>query len=231
MNVQPQTVFRRAILLLAILLGLQCVWLLLPELSRANVDRLPIDAASAATAAKERNAAALAASIAGIRGDLWAQSAFTYADLLWSDANTNDDLARSLQGARGSLVRALTDAPYQSAAWLLASALASRYPSFNFNATEALKMSYYTGPSEPDLMPLRLRIAMDSGVFTDSEIREFVARDLRFFLERNDKPAIIDAYNATSAAGKKFIEQTVGDIDPSALELFRTGAQKQISPK
>jgi hypothetical protein len=225
-NVQPQTVFRRAILLLATLLGLQCVWLLLPELSRANVDRLPTDAASAATAAKERNAAALAASIAGIRGDLWAQSAFTYADLLWSDANTNADLARSLQGARGSLVRALADAPHQSGAWLLASALASRYPSFNFNAAEALKMSYYTGPSEPDLMPLRLRIAMNSGVFTDSEIREFVARDLRLFLERNDKSAIIDAYNATSAAGKKFIEQTVGDIDPSALELFRTGAQK-----
>jgi hypothetical protein len=229
-------VFRVLTLLFAVLLGVQCVWLLLPELSRTGIDQLPTDPASAAAAARQRGAAARKASIGIIRGDLWAASAFTYADLLWGDAGTNVDLTRAmqhartnldeLQRARASLDRALSDAPHQSGAWLLFAALALHYPSFDSNATAALKMSYYTGPSEQDLMSLRLRITAHSDLFTDAEIREFVARDLRLLLARNQKSAITDAYNAASPTGKQFIEQTVGDIDPSVRELLRAGAQR-----
>jgi hypothetical protein len=227
MNAPSHIIFRRATLSFAILLGVQCVWLLLPELLRTGIDRLPTDPASAAVAASQRGDAARAASIGIIRGDFWAESAFTYADLLWSDSGTNADLTGALQHVRASLDRALNDAPHQSGAWLLLAALASRYPSFNSNATEALKMSYYTGPSEQDLMPLRLRIAMNSGVFTDSEIREFIARDLRLFLAQKQKSAITAAYNAASPAGKQFIEQTIDDIDPSALDSVRARPPKQ----
>lgn len=220
-------VFRLTTPLLAILLGMQCVWLLLPELSRPGIDRLPTDAASAAADAKHRAAAAWAASIGAIRGDLWAESAFTYADLLWGATGANTGLPQALGRARASLDRALDDAPHQSGAWLLLAALASRFPSDKLKATEALKMSYYTGPSEQDLMPLRLRIAARSGDFTDVEMRDFVTRDLRLLLGRGQKSAIVAAYNAASPAGKHFIEQTVGEIDPSALELLRAGTGTQ----
>ena len=91
-------------------------------------------------------------------------------------------------------------------------------------------MSYYTGPSEQDLVPLRLRIATYSDVLTDIELRQFATRDLRLLLARHEKSAIAVAYNAASPPGKRFIEQTVGEIDPSALVFLRAEAQKQSLP-
>jgi hypothetical protein len=87
-------------------------------------------------------------------------------------------------------------------------------------------MSYYTGPSEQHLVPLRLRIAVHSDRLSDIEIRQFVGRDLRLLLARNQKSAIAEAYYAASPAGRSFIEQAVGDVDPSARDSLRTGAQK-----
>ena len=63
--------FRLAILLFALLLGVQCVWLLLAEFSRPGIYRLPADAAAAAAARSERINARRAAVIGVIRGDLW----------------------------------------------------------------------------------------------------------------------------------------------------------------
>jgi hypothetical protein len=233
MNAPSNIAFRLATLLFAILLGMQCTWLLLAETSRPGIDRLPTDATAAAAAAKERDAAAWTALIGAIRGDLWAESAFTYADLLFGKkaASPNTDTARSLARTRASLVHALDDAPHQSGAWLLLAALASNDPSAGFNATEALKMSYYTGPSDQDLMPLRLRMAVNSDTFNDVEMRQFITRDLRVFLTRKQKSTIAAAYNAASPAGKRFIEQAVKDIDPSALNsLAAAGKTGQFLP-
>ena len=232
MNPSPHIAFRLTTLLFAVLLCIQCVWLLLAEFSRPGIDRLPTDASAAAAAAQQRDAAIWAASIGVIRGDLWAASAFTYGDLILGERRESRtaNIAPALVRASAILNRAVEFAPTQSGAWLLLAGLAARYPSPGFNATEALKMSYYTGPSEHDLMPLRLRIATSSDVLTDIEMRQFVTRDLRLFLVRHDKSAIAEAYNAASPAGKRFIEQTVGEIDPSALVLLRAGAQKESLP-
>ena len=73
MDGRPHFVLRTAALLIAALLGMQCVWLLAAELVRPGVDRLPTDPASAAAAAEHRDAAFWAASIGGVRGDLWAE--------------------------------------------------------------------------------------------------------------------------------------------------------------
>ena len=42
--------------------------------------------------------------------------------------------------------------------------------------------------------------------------------------------AIAEAYSTASSAGKSFIEQTVKDIDPSALGALHTGAARQSLP-
>jgi hypothetical protein len=208
---------RRVTLFFAALLGVQSLWLLLAELTRPGIDRLPTDVASAAVAAKQRGMAALAASFGIIRGDLWADSAFTYADLLWGDYGSSAGLTEALEHARTSLQRALKDGPHQSSAWLLLAGLASRHPSLNFDAAQALKTSYYTGPSEQDLMVLRLRVAAQSDFLNDTEIREFVVRDLRLLLARHQKSAIDEAYKAGSPVGKAFIKQALSQIDPSAI--------------
>jgi len=212
LNPPTGVAFRYVTLLFALLLGIQSVWLLLAELTRPGIDHLPADAASAAVAAKQRGLAAAAASFGIIRGDLWAESAFTYADLLWGDSGSSAGLAPALERVRSRLEHALDDAPHRSAAWLLLAGLAARYPSLNVNASQALKTSYYTGPSEQDLMLPRLRIAAQSDFLNDAEIRQFTTRDLRLLLARNLKSAIDEAYNAGSPTGKAFIKQAVSQI-------------------
>ena len=233
MNASSYVAFRFTTLLVAVALGAQCVWLLLAELSRPGIDQLPIDAASATAAAQQCDAALWAAAIGAIRGDLWAQSAYTYADLVVGPnaANTWPNLTTAVAHARASLNRALDDAPTQSGAWLLLAELALYYPTASADATQALKMSYYTGPSEQRLIPIRLRVAAQADKFDDVEIQQFVSRDLRLLVARKQNAAIVEAYRTASADGKHFIEQSIGDFDPSFLDALRaSGAQLKSLP-
>jgi hypothetical protein len=224
-------VLRLATLLFALLLGIESAWLVLADSFRSGIKRLPTDAAAATAARTKRPDATSAAEAAVIRGDLWAEAAFTYADLLWSDAKPGDGLlTQEVASARSALDHALDHGPHQSGAWLLRAGLASRYSLLGVNAQEALKMSYYTGPSEQDLMPLRLRIAMLSEAFSDSELNELIERDVRLLFSHQKKSPIASAYNAASPAGKRFIEQAVGKIDPTAIKSIRSGAPAQSLP-
>ena len=225
MYAPPHKGFRLLMLLFAGLLAAQCVWLLLAELSRPGIGRLPIDAQEAALRATRRNDAAWAASIGAIRGDLWGEAALTYADLLWA-APDHDPQQGAALPARAALDQALRYAPHQADAWLFLAGLQSRYQSLATDPTEALKMSYYTGPSEQPSIPRRLLIATHSGAIDDIEVQQFVRRDLRFLLARQQKPSIADAYAGASPAGQRFIEQVVGENDPAYLGLLRTGTQK-----
>jgi hypothetical protein len=209
--------FRFGMLAFAAILGAQSVWILLAELSRPGIDRLPPEARAATAAAKLRSDANWAEYIGIVRGDLWAESAFTYADLLWIDAAPGSDRSAALQQARIRLDRAITDAPHQSGAWLLLGGLATRYSLPNIDAVEALKMSYYTDPSEPELAPLRLRIATGLERLSDIDLQQFVCRDLRLLFARHQNSAVVEAYNAASPAGRRFIEETVKTVDPSAV--------------
>jgi hypothetical protein len=85
-------------------------------------------------------------------------------------------------------------------------------------------MSYYTGPSEQNLIPLRLQIATRADRFDDVQIREFAARELRALLQGKQNSAIADAYNIASPAGKLFIEQTVADLDTSLVKTLRASS-------
>jgi hypothetical protein len=85
-------------------------------------------------------------------------------------------------------------------------------------------MSYYTGPSEQSLIPLRLRIAARADRFDDIQMREFADRELRALLKGKQNSAIVDAYSIASPAGKLFMEQAVGDLDPSLLKTLRAGS-------
>ena len=220
MNQPSHSAFRLATSLFAMLLGVQCVWLLLAELSRPGISRLPTDAASAAAAQNGRSNARWTARIGAIRGDLWAESAFTYADLMWSDRSGGADLAQ----AYSSVNYALTAAPHQSSVWLLLAGLESRYQLPGIDGKEALRMSYYTGPSELELMPLRLWIAVHSDAFSDIDLRDSVRREVRQLFSHQQKSALVAAYNAAPSVGRQLIEQVIREIDPSAAEALRANA-------
>jgi hypothetical protein len=202
---------------------------MLAELSRAGVYQLPTDASAAAFAAGKRNRAAWAADFGVIRGDLWDQLAFTYADLMFDDSRETPDTTLFTR-ARVALEHALYDAPAQPGAWLLRAGLALRYPALGLDVVESLKMSYYTGPTQPDLIPLRLRLTALSNMTNDAEMQQFLRRDLRLLLARKQQSAIADAYNGAATPGKRIIERTLDDIDHRAAESLRTGTPKQPLP-
>ena len=162
---------------------------------------------------------------------MWAESAFTYAALianLSGPAASSRDLTSALASARTSLGHALEDAPTQTSAWLLLAGLALRYPSAQYalDAAEVLKMSYYTGPSEQNLIPLRFGMAVQANKFNDVEMSQFISRDLRLLLQQKQIAVIVNAYKTASPDGKHFIEQTVGDIDPAALTMLHNAAKR-----
>ena len=220
--------FRITLLILASLLAAHCTWLLLAEFSRPQLDGLPLDAASAAAASKDRDPALWAASIGAIRGDLWAVSAFTYAGLAIGDngAGTRSATDPAVARLRASVEHALDTAPTQSAVWLLRTSFALRYPSESWIPLEALRMAYYTGPSDQRTVPLRLRLAARADGFNDIEIKEFATRDIRMLLATKQYGAIAVAHDLASNSGKQFIEQTVRDIDPSAIEKLSSPSLK-----
>jgi hypothetical protein len=215
----PHIYFRVTTLIFAVFLAAQCIWLLLAEFSRPRLDGLPLDAASAAAASKDRELALWAATVGIIRGDLWAISAFTYADVVIDNNRTSGRPAAdpAVARLRASAEHALNNGPTQSAVWLLRTGLALRYPSGRLNPLEPLRMSYYTGPSDQGIVPLRLQFAAQADGFGDIEIREFAIRDIRMLLATKQYRAIAHAHEIASNAGKQFIEQTVHDIDPSAI--------------
>lgn len=217
--------FRISAWLLAVVLGLQCVWLLLAQAVQPAIEQLPTDPSSAAAAAQHRSAAAWAASIGQFRGDLWTELAYSYAILLRGDPKVSTDPARALADARASIDRALDNAPHQSGAWLLLAGLDLLYPSPGANALAALKMSYYTAPSNQQLTALRFRITAQSNFVDDFEIGQFITRDLRLLLANHGNEAVIQGFRASAPAGRRYIEQAVKEIDPSALTWLHASVQ------
>jgi hypothetical protein len=217
-TISRERLLRGATLLFAVLLGLLSTWLLLAEIVRPTAYSLPTDAAASSAVVDKRAAALQAASFGMFRGDLWSQAAFTYADLLWAADGPNP--SRSLDDALRSVKRAVSDAPDQPSAWLMLAAMASRFPSIHMNSAELLKISYYTGPTAQELIPLRLFLAVQSDAFDDPEIRRFFGRDIRLMLRRGNTVGITGLYSSASPARRPVIEQIIRQLDPSLLETL-----------
>jgi hypothetical protein len=206
---------------------MQCILLVSAELIRPGNIELPTDESAATEAARHSEAADRAASIGVIRGDLWAEAAFTHAESLWGNAA---GVPNSVQRARSGINRALRDAPHRSDVWLLAAGLAQRSASIGFDPTEALRMSYYTGSSEMRLVPLRLTIAMKRDEFDDSELHEFISHDVRLLLAQKQMAPISAAYMEASVKGKDFLMRTLRDIDPASADAVQSGTKRQNAP-
>jgi hypothetical protein len=146
--------------------------------------------------------------------------------LLWAEPSDSTERSDALAQAHARLDRAIAYAPHRSEAWLLIAGLASRHEPSRPENVEALKMSYYTGPSDLRLLPLRLLVATHSQALGDAEVQQLVRRDLRLLLAHGQQSAIAEAYRGASPVGRRFVEQTLGEIDPAYLGSLRTGARK-----
>jgi hypothetical protein len=219
--------FRGVTFLFALLLAIFCLWLVFAELKRPRLDAPPIDREGAELVAPDRDAARSAATAGLVRGDLWAEAAFTFADLLWShphgDSAAGPELKTSLAEAHDNLDRAVRYAPTNAGIWLFAAELGLHYGWSSPAPAEALRMSYYTGPNELSLMPMRAQLATQLPAL-DTDLQQLAERDVRLLVAHQQQPAIIRAYLAATPSGKQLIEEVVGKTDPGFVEALRRGA-------
>jgi len=223
--------FRTSILIFAGILAMQAVWLGFAEFIRPMMPYFPQDKASEERASAAGSRAVTAASIGWVRGDLWTDAAVALSSGLMGEvAGENDpNMTPEKDRARAVAQRAARLSPYDSRTWLLLAALDSRFDWPNREVASRLKMSYFTGPNELPLTPLRIRVATRSTAITDAELQPLVAQEIRSVILRHpdQKPSLLDAYRNASTEGKQFIEETVGEIDKNLLATLRANGTRQ----
>jgi hypothetical protein len=226
-NTSTKTWLRVALALFGVFLSTQAAWILLAERYRLNHILFPVDGKTATMALAEQHKIKQAASLAVVRGDLWAESAFTYGGLLWIDQAMELDAGDQFHmEALKPLTRALRYSPHRGDVWLMFAALADEYKWSGYQPILLLKMSYYTAPNELALFPLRLNVSLHAkGVVDDAELQDMVRRDISVILTRAPalKPALVAAYRSALPQGKVFAERVISEIDPGYLGVVRAG--------
>lgn len=224
-DVRAKSWIGAALALLGLVLITQAAWILPAERYSQNHVQLPLNQQAATVVRIEQDKIRQAASIAVVRGDLWTESAFTYAGQLWADPALGLDAGNHSNGdAMKTLVRALRFSPHRGDAWLLFAALADRYKWARYQPGLLLKMSYYTAPNEASLLPLRLNVSLhNQDAITDTELQDLVKRDIGVILTRAPalRPALVAAYRSASPAGRRFAESVITEIDPGYLGIAR----------
>jgi hypothetical protein len=220
-NVPGHSLFRGTVLIFAFVLGCQATWILIAELSRPPSSGFPRTVQAAAAAVAHRNAAARAASFGLVRGDLWAEYAITYLNLVWRDEPDTESAqaSKTVSQAREVVDHALALAPHDARIWLVLASVDMRFNSLNQKPAAALQMSYYTGTNETELIPLRLLLAVNSQALADKDFQQLVRHDIRIIVTRKPEleHAIVAAYRDASPLGRKFLEKTLEEIDPTLL--------------
>ena len=208
---------RIALLFFGLILFSQAIWIAGPELYHTTVIRLALDDKARPSTRLEQERAQRAASLAGVRGDLWSESAFAYSSQLWNakpDLSTENAIA-----VQKDLENAIRYSPHRGDAWLMFAGMAARYKWREYKPSSLLKMSYYTAPKEAALIPLRLMIALREWP-SDPELQELILGEIRLVLTRlpNLRSSLIAAYGAASGEGKIAVEQAASKIDASQLK-------------
>ena len=221
---------RLALLIFGVVLGLFGFWMLLPELLRPKPAGLAFDRAGAEAAAARQTRAVLAAEIGAIRGDLWAEAAFTGARFMGTDRLAIRDWTSSgqLARARAEAETALALAPVNGAAWLFLAKLPAVSLEGENRVLTLLEMSYFTAPSSLDLAPWRLERAATSIAFADKDFQAFIKSDIRGILDRGPeyRQAIMAAYRNAWPQNQPIFESLVAAADPAMAQLLRSGQPK-----
>jgi hypothetical protein len=198
-------------------------WLFVIEFLRPRIDFRLNDAEAVQTLPTYRGISGIVARVGLIRGRLWTEHALTFAPFSINKGGTSlpHESTALLERARKAAVRAVHSAPLDSRAWLVIaqvdSAVQDRDPA------PALKMSYYVGPNEESMFPLRIAIATRSSALVDPELHSLLGDEIQRILETRPafKPYIVAAYRDATSEGKRFIEQEVGRSDRDLLSALR----------
>ena len=182
-------------------------------------------------AAARRTRAVFAAEIgAMIRGDLWAEAAFTGARFMGTDRSTSLDGTNSgqLAQARANADTALALAAVNGAACFFFARLPASSQDGENRVGTLLEMSYFTAPSALDVTPWRLERAATSSAVADKDLQASVKSDIRGILDRGTEfqQAIMAAYRNAWRQNQPILKSLVADADPAVAQLLRSSQPK-----
>lgn len=211
---------------LAVLIGILALWLMAGEILRPRLIYFPSDRNEAEALDAARASAAEAAQAGMIRGDLWTEATITNAapSLFGVAASSSEPtLQAGFENMRTIANRAARLSPHDPRVWLVLAGLNSRFGGNNSRTAEAFKLSYYTGPNEFSLAPLRLLLAVQSASISDEEIQSLVAQEIRHVVMQRPelKPAIASAYKSARPKGREVVEAVLEEADPGFLATIR----------
>lgn len=222
---EAASAWRIGFAIFSLVISAQAIWMLLGDLQYSRRGQIPISQSASGEAALERAQTKRAAELAVVRGEFWAESAFTYSELLWTEpASAN---RATVEEARISVERALRYSPHRGDVWLLLAAMASRYDWQGYKPSALLKMSYYTAPNEQVLFLFRIKVALTTAGHQDAELADMIARDIRLVITRTpaQKRALALVYKEVPASERQFIERVVLEVAPAYLADMRAGSQ------
>lgn len=211
-------IFRLLAFAIVIFVGGVSIANLSAELLRPARAGLP---SNGAPSPDEVTSAGRASAIAPFRSDLMADYAVALASQLPASGPRNQGDGEN--GARETARRALGIGPHDSRLWLvLAMVEAHRNPA-DPRVTEALKMSYLTGPNRVELIPVRLQSATSNNALSDSDLSELARGDVRAILTQlpDQRSSLVIAYARASETGKAFLRESVKTLDPKFLDALQ----------
>jgi hypothetical protein len=216
-------IFRIAVVAISLTIGVYSLASILAELSSAR-PRFPSDPSKVISPAGEE-VPNWPNSISPFRSDLDGSYALSVAlhALQSRKEKSATGIAEENVRAEATVKRALSIVPYDSELWLALALLQAQRDPHNSEAVEALKMSYFVAPNNPQLMPVRLDTATSFDALSDPDLKELVRGDLRLMLSQKTdlRPAVISAYRRASTLGKKFLEESIQSIDPAFAPTLR----------
>jgi hypothetical protein len=218
---RPIWKFRLLALVIVAFVGLFSITSLVAEFIRPAALPLP-SRDSKPPSPQAVSAAELAATIAPFRTDLKADHAIALAgNALRSTAS--DAQAQDNGTAQSAVRSALKLGPHDSRMWMVLAQLQAQKNLGDPLVTEALKMSYLTGPNRAELIPTRLDMVTLNNALNDADLTELAGSDVRAILTQypDQRPALIRDYVRASATGKKFLEDSVGLLDPAFAASLR----------
>jgi hypothetical protein len=215
--------FKAGIAALSAVLMLTALWLLVIEFLRPPIHLRLADAEARQVLGRYQETSGIAARIGFVQGRLWTEHALTFAPFLTdgSDKLPPKESAVHFERARDAATRAVHSTPLDARAWLVLaqadSTLRDQDPAL------PLKMSYYVGPNEESLFPVRIAIAVRSNVL-DPELRGLLGDEVQKILTTRPelKPGIVAAYRNGTSEGKRFLEKEVGRTDRDLLSVLRS---------
>jgi hypothetical protein len=156
-----------------------------------------------------RDDPALAAQTGVLRGELWLRYGWAAAGGPNASAAIERDRQHDHRAdqAEAAFRRSVDLSPMNARAWFGLAWIGERFDWLNRGSSKALKMSYYTGFNDRDLIADRLLLLAQADTSADLELQDLLRQQIRLILSRAPEleAAAARAYGAATEANRKII--------------------------